>query len=213
MVQVCWQTLYAWQQGKRIVLRFCWPPCFGKNCWPPSRSPPVCFMHLQTSVTLIDTLWNSLKLHFHMKTQVPKSTQDLQAIMGLRKHKLCKIIICCTPTTLYPTPFSLLLMNVKMEYQSKVNSISCHRHHLFIISGSSFRHQDLMFTFFPICFQIEKLGTHKELELTAINTFYSLHTLVLSCKYERNSHTFDLWIQYNSFLSIFWAFFCLYVIV
>lgn len=141
--------------------------------------------------------------------QVPKSTRDLQSIMGLRKHKLCKIIICCTPTTLYPTPFSLLLMNVKIKYQSKVNSISCHSHHLFIISGSSFRHQDLMFTFFPICFQIEKLGTHKELELAAMcfNTLYSLHTLVLSCKHERNSHTFDLWIQYNSFLSIFWAFF------
>lgn len=31
-VQVCWQELYAKQQGKKIVLCFCWPLCSRKIC-------------------------------------------------------------------------------------------------------------------------------------------------------------------------------------
>lgn len=65
-------------------------------------SPLVCFMHLQTSVTLIDTLWNSLKPRFHMKKNKPRHEGQSSevAVVRLRNQKLCKIIICCTAVPL-----------------------------------------------------------------------------------------------------------------
>lgn len=43
-------------------------PLLRETLHSPPNQAPVFFMHLQTSVTLIDTLWNSFKLHFHLKS-------------------------------------------------------------------------------------------------------------------------------------------------
>ncbi len=61
--------------------------------WKKLPFPLVCFMHHQASVTLIDTLWNSLKHHFCLKTlQFLKACrEDSQAMMGIDNHKLCTI--------------------------------------------------------------------------------------------------------------------------
>lgn len=95
-------------------------------------------MHLQASVTLIDTLWNSLQLHFHMKKH-PTSTEDLQAIMGLKNQN--NNLLDPPP---HPAPFSFPLMNEQIKYQSKNKLNVMWQNHLLIVSGLGMCYNSIM---------------------------------------------------------------------
>lgn len=63
----------------------------------------VCFMHLQTSVTLIDTLWNSLKLHFHLKNHTSSQMhRRLNSHYGTEELQAMHKMICFTPGQVLP---------------------------------------------------------------------------------------------------------------
>lgn len=85
-------------------------------------NPLVCFIHLQASVTLIDTQWNSLKLHFYLKKtyMFPQACrEDSQAIMGTTSFAQYNNLFHPQPY-FHPCPIHYVpLMNEKIRYQSK----------------------------------------------------------------------------------------------
>lgn len=84
-------------------------------------NPPVCFMHLQTSVTLIDTLWNTLKLHFLLKNLTSSQKhRRLAGHNGTEEPQASQNNNLSPPTLPPPHPILYVpLMNEKIKYQSK----------------------------------------------------------------------------------------------
>lgn len=86
-------------------------------------SSPVCFMHLQTSVTLIDTLWNSLELHFHMKSRTSSQKhRGLAGHYGAEEPRATQNSnLLHPPPYLHPGPnLRVPLINEKIKYQSRI---------------------------------------------------------------------------------------------